>query len=164
MWVLGIDPGLTNTGWAVINKKKNDALTLCDYGTILPRATTNNGKLHEIFTSLNGVLDRFSLTCAAIENVFINKNPRSSMSLCYARSAAIIALMNHKTPIFEYQPTVVKKRVFGSGHADKAQVAFVVNSTLRLPPETKHTLHETDAISIALCHIYSNSVQNFCLE
>ncbi|QJC27156.1 crossover junction endodeoxyribonuclease RuvC [Anaplasma platys] len=155
MHVIGIDPGLANTGWAVIHFKHGQ-VTLCDAGTICPRGTLPiHGKLHYIYQTLNTTANRFTINCAAIENVFVNTNPKSSMFLCYARSAAMIALMNNNVEIFEYQPTTVKRRVFGSGHADKAQIAYVVNSTLRLPNDTKHSLHVTDAISIALCHVYS---------
>lgn len=158
MYVIGIDPGLSNTGWAVVYLKEGQ-LTLCDSGTVCPKSSLSiHGKLHHIFLSISEAAARFTLSCAAIENVFINANPKSSMFLCYARSASIIALMNKNVEIFEYQPTTVKQRVFGSGHANKAQIAYVVNSSLRLPTNTTLSMHETDAISIALCHVYSLKV------
>ncbi|MDB1135481.1 crossover junction endodeoxyribonuclease RuvC [Candidatus Anaplasma sp. TIGMIC] len=152
---MGIDPGLKATGWAVVKSEKSGT-TLIDVGVVQTSQKDDiHHKLHSIFSELCSVAKKHVIAVASIENVFVNSNPKASMYLCYGRCAAILAMMECKIDIFEYSPTKIKKCVFGSGHASKDQIAFMVNSTLSRPVSLNISNHSTDAIGAALCHIFS---------
>ena len=157
MFVLGVDPGLRSTGWALL--RSDSRISLVDHGVInTHKDTNNNSQLFSIFSSLDSILKSRIVTEASIENVFVNTNAKASMFLCYARSAALIALMSNGIEIFEYAPTTIKKRVFGNGKASKDQIKFMVRASLGLCDDIAFNLHTSDAIAAALCHIFSRKL------
>jgi crossover junction endodeoxyribonuclease RuvC len=156
MIILGIDPGLRTTGFGVIEKQGN-RLRYVASGTI---KTGTEGalppRLKVILTGVSEIVATYRPACAAIEKVFVNVNPQSTLLLGQARGAAITALVGADLDVAEYTPTQVKQAVVGTGKAVKAQVQDMVARLLKLPglPGTD----AADALGIAICHANSQDV------
>jgi len=152
MIILGIDPGLRTTGFGVI-EKHGQRLRYIASGTI---KTGTEGalppRLKIILAGVSEVVATYKPACAAIEKVFVNVNPQSTLLLGAARGAAITALVGADLEVAEYTPAEVKQAVVGSGKAVKAQVQEMVARLLKLPglPGTD----AADALGIAICHAH----------
>ena len=148
--ILGIDPGLLHTGWAVIESVGNTRKYIAS-GVILPKKT---GALAErlaiIFNEVTKLVDTFSPDECSMEITFVNKNPTTTLILGHARAAAMVAISVKNIPIFEYEPNRIKKILTGAGHADKTAVDKMVR--ILLPGANPKTPDESDAIAIALAH------------
>ncbi|MBO8425262.1 MAG: crossover junction endodeoxyribonuclease RuvC [Proteobacteria bacterium] len=150
MRILGIDPGLLHTGWAVIDTSGAVRKYIAS-GVILPKASAPFPmRLATIFRGVSDLCAKFSPDVCSIEITFVNKNPQTTLSLGHARAAAIVAVANCDIPIFEYEPNVIKKALTSAGHADKEQVYKMVR--MLLPAAKPKTADESDAIAIALAH------------
>ena len=148
--VLGIDPGLLHTGWAVVDASGQSRKYIAS-GVILPKTTLPmSERLVTIFRELTKICETFSPDECSIEITFVNKNPKTTLILGHARSAAIVAVANKNIPIFEYEPNKIKKALTGAGHADKSAVDKMVK--ILLPVACPKTPDEADAIAIALAH------------
>lgn len=148
--VLGIDPGLLHTGWAVVDTVGQSRKYVAS-GVILPKTTLPmSERLVTIFRELSQICETFSPDECSIEIIFVNKNPKTTLILGQARSAAIVAVANNNIPVFEYEPNVIKKALTGAGHADKSAVDKMVK--ILLPVANPKTPDEADAIAIALAH------------
>jgi crossover junction endodeoxyribonuclease RuvC len=149
--LLGIDPGLRVTGYGVIEKHGNKLIYVSS-GVI----RTKDGELPEriatIFAGIGEVLETFKPEAAAVEKVFVNVNPQSTLLLGQARGAAIAALTHASRPVFEYTALQVKQAVVGNGHADKQQVSHMVKRLLSLPGEP--SADAADALACAICHAH----------
>ncbi|HEX8786119.1 MAG TPA: crossover junction endodeoxyribonuclease RuvC [Telluria sp.] len=154
MIILGIDPGLRTTGFGVI-EKQGQRLRYIASGTI---KTGLEGalppRLKIILSGITEVVATYQPACAAIERVFVNVNPQSTLLLGAARGAAITALVGADLEVAEYTPAEVKQAVVGTGKAVKAQVQEMVARLLKLPglPGTD----AADALGIAICHANSH--------
>ncbi|MRG72822.1 crossover junction endodeoxyribonuclease RuvC [Alphaproteobacteria bacterium HT1-32] len=148
--LLGLDPGLQNTGWGVIDVTGN-RLTHIANGVI-----RTNGKyamadrLRQLHEGLQDVLNLYQPDEAAVEETFVNKNPSSTLKLGQARGVVLLAPALAGLPIAEYAANLVKKSVVGVGHADKAQIQMMV-STL-LPGVSFENADAADALAVAICH------------
>jgi crossover junction endodeoxyribonuclease RuvC len=153
MIILGIDPGLRTTGFGVIEKQGN-RLRYVASGTI---KTGTEGalppRLKVILTGVSEIVATYRPACAAIEKVFVNVNPQSTLLLGQARGAAITALVGADLEVAEYTPTQVKQAVVGTGKAVKAQVQDMVARLLKLPGLPGSDA--ADALGIAICHANS---------
>jgi crossover junction endodeoxyribonuclease RuvC len=153
MIILGIDPGLRTTGFGVIDKQ-GSRLRYIASGTI---KTGSEGalppRLKIILAGVSEIVTTYRPACAAIEKVFVNVNPQSTLLLGQARGAAITALVGADLDVAEYTPAQVKQAVVGTGKAIKAQVQDMVARLLQLPglPGTD----AADALGIAICHAHS---------
>ncbi|MDW2975298.1 MAG: crossover junction endodeoxyribonuclease RuvC [Alphaproteobacteria bacterium] len=148
--VLGIDPGLLHTGWAVIDTVGQTRKYIAS-GVILPKTTLSFAeRLATIFRGVTGLCETFAPDECSIEITFVNKNPKTTLILGHARAAAIVAVSNRDIPVFEYEPNKIKKALTGAGHADKAAVDKMVQ--ILLPMAHPKTPDEADAIAIALAH------------
>lgn len=148
--VLGIDPGLLHTGWAVVEASGQTRKYIAS-GVILPNPKLEmSQRLVTIFRELTQICETFSPDECSIEITFVNKNPKTTLILGHARSAAIVAVANQDIPIFEYEPNKIKKALTGAGHADKSAVDKMVQ--ILLPNAHPKTADEADAIAIALAH------------
>ena len=148
--VLGIDPGLLHTGWAVVEASGQTRKYIAS-GVILPNSKLEmSQRLVTIFRELTQICETFSPDECSIEITFVNKNPKTTLILGHARSAAIVAVANQDIPIFEYEPNKIKKALTGAGHADKSAVDKMVQ--ILLPNAHPKTADEADAIAIALAH------------
>ena len=148
--ILGIDPGLLHTGWAVIDTA-GSARKYVASGVILPKKTgTLAERLAFIFNEVSKLCDTFEPNECSMEITFVNKNPQTTLTLGHARAAAMVAISTKNIPIFEYEPNKIKKALTGAGHADKTAVDKMVR--VLLPVATPKTPDEADAIAIALAH------------
>jgi len=154
MIILGIDPGLRTTGFGVIQKVGNKLRYIAS-GTIKSGEGDLPQRLKVILDGVAEVAATYKPDCAAIEKVFVNVNPQSTLLLGQARGAAICALVTHELKVSEYSPTQLKQAVVGTGRATKAQVQDMVARLLALPglPGTD----AADALGIAICHANSQA-------
>lgn len=155
--ILGIDPGLQITGFGVIDKV-GEKLAYVASGTI-KTAGGKSGKAEElparlkiILTSLAEVIQTYAPEQVAIEKVFVNVNPQSTLLLGQARGAAISAAVLRDLPVAEYTALQVKQAVVGNGHAAKEQVQEMVKRLLSLPAVPKPD--SADALACAICHAH----------
>ncbi|MBQ4129825.1 MAG: crossover junction endodeoxyribonuclease RuvC [Alphaproteobacteria bacterium] len=148
--VLGIDPGLLHTGWAIVDTAGQTRKYVAS-GVILPPAKLPlSERLAIIFRGINELCETFSPNECSIEITFVNKNPQTTLLLGHARAAAIVAVANKNIPVFEYEPNKIKKALTGAGHADKSAIDKMVK--ILLPAARPKTADEADAIAIALAH------------
>jgi crossover junction endodeoxyribonuclease RuvC len=150
MIILGIDPGLRTTGFGVI-EKQGAKLRYIASGTI---KTGLEGalppRLKIILDGVSEVVATYGPVCAAIEKVFVNVNPQSTLLLGQARGAAITALVGADLDVSEYTAVQVKQAVVGTGKAAKAQVQDMVSRLLKLPGLPGSDA--ADALGVAICH------------
>jgi len=153
--ILGIDPGLRVTGYGVIEKAGNH-LTYITSGCIKTPTGELPDRLKNILNSVQEVIRLFMPNQVAIEKVFVNVNPQSTLLLGQARGAAICAAVLHDLPVAEYTALQVKQAVVGNGHADKGQVQEMVKRLLKLPglPGTD----SADALACAICHAHGATI------
>ncbi len=148
--ILGIDPGLLHTGWAIIESCGQSRKYIAS-GVILPKPTLPMPeRLVTIFNELVKICETFEPDECSIEIIFVNKNPKTTLILGQARASAIVAVASKNIPVFEYEPNVIKKALTGAGHADKTAVDKMVK--ILLPVANPKTADESDAIAIALAH------------
>lgn len=151
--VLGIDPGLNRTGWAIVEAKGNSYFHIAS-GVIKTSASNDLAlRLNKIFVELGGNIDEHKPSAAAIENTYVNQNFASSLQLAHARAACMLSCANAQVGVREYQAKSVKKLLTGSGNADKEQMLKMLS--LMLPSLTNIGADEADAIAIALTHLIS---------
>ena len=149
--VIGIDPGIANTGFGVV-RTSGQRMVALDGGVIETaedlRVEQRLGKLHE---SLGELIRWHEPKAMALEDLFFGKNASSALSVGEARGVAMLAAARHAVPCFDYTPQAVKKAVCGSGSADKGQVQRMVANLLGLP-EPPAPDHAADAFAVAICH------------
>ena len=151
MRVIGIDPGLIQTGFGIINVK-DDSVTLVDYGIIKPEKKEHLSKrLLTIFNDICHIILDYNPHVFAIEEVFYGKNVKSTMRLGQARGAAMVAAASKGLPIYEYSARKVKQSVTGNGNAHKSQIQFMVKAKLNMD-HSPEPMDAADALAIALCH------------
>jgi len=148
--ILGIDPGLANTGWGIISKE-NNSFKFVACGTIVTNAKEEMpARLKKINEGLSKVLESHTINEAAVEETFVNKNNLSSLKLGHARGALLLTLSLADIPIWEYSAKNVKKAVVGTGAAQKEQMEMMVK--VLMPKAIINSEHEADALAIAICH------------
>ena len=149
MRILGIDPGSRVTGFGVIEviQGRVDYITS---GCIRVEGRALPQKLKSIFNSVEEIVAEYQPQELAIERVFVKANVDSALKLGQARGAAICAAVTRDLEVFEYSPTEIKKAIVGKGHADKAQMQFMVRALLNLPGVPQEDA--ADALACALCH------------
>ncbi|MGB1207852.1 MAG: crossover junction endodeoxyribonuclease RuvC, partial [Paracoccaceae bacterium] len=147
MRVLGIDPGLRNMGWGVI-EANGSRLSHVDNGVIRSSGDDLSMRLLTLHSQLSDVLRRYAPVTAAVEQTFVNKDAVATLKLGQARGIALLAPAQFGLPVGEYAPNAVKKTVVGVGHADKAQVQHMVRMQL---PGVEFASHDAaDALAIAM--------------
>lgn len=151
MRVLGIDPGLRNTGFGVIEIIKNIPHYITSGVIFTETAGSLPSRLKTIMIGLDGIITDTKPKIVSIEKVFVNINPQSTLLLGQARGAAICACVQKDLEVFEYSALQIKKAVIGYGHAEKQQVAKMVCRLLNLNREPQSDA--ADALAIALTHI-----------
>ena len=151
MIILGIDPGLANTGWGVIEQSGSRFRCLA-YGCVVTRAGEPVAqRLALIHDAIQHVIVRYSPEAAAVESVFFGTNAKSAFATGQARGVALLATADAQLELGEYSPVQIKSAVVGSGTADKKQVQFMVRTVLSLDHEPKPD-HAADALAAAICH------------
>ena len=155
--IIGIDPGLRNTGWGVIEAEGTRLSYVADGSVHSDADAPLASRLLQIHTQLAEILQRYAPDEAAIEETFVNKDARATLKLGQARGAAMLAPALAGISVAEYAPNVVKKSVVGAGHAEKDQVKHMVK--VLLPRAELNTADSTDALAIAICHAHHRGAQ-----
>ena len=151
MRILSIDPGLSVTGFGILESVKTGQINLLAYGSIKPPIKdTLPRRLNFLFEETIKILDKFNPEALAIEDLFFSKNFKSAMALGQARGALILAAAQANLPVSEYAPRKVKMSVCGNGAASKEQVGYMVLKTLKLKSLPK-SYDISDAIAVGIC-------------
>ena len=148
--ILGIDPGLLHTVWAIIDVQGNERKYIASGVILPPTKIALAERLAFIFNSVSDLCENFQPDECSIEVIFVNKNGKTTLLLGHARAAAITAVAVTNIPVFEYEPNKVKKALTSMGHADKEQIYKMLS--ILLPNAHPKTADESDAIAIALTH------------
>lgn len=152
MRLLGLDPGLRNTGWGVIDAEGNRLRHVAN-GTIHSDGTgTMAERLLQLLDGVAAVIERYRPDEAAIEETFVNKNAVSTLKLGHARAAVLLAPARAGIPVAEYSANLVKKSVVGSGHAGKEQIEMMVRTLF--PGCAFAGSDAADALAVAVCHAH----------
>jgi len=150
--ILGIDPGLRNMGWGVIDVLGN-SLRFVAAGTVRSQAKGDlPSRLCQLHDGLVEILHAQMPVEAAVENTFVNKDAAATLKLGQARGIALLVPALAGLPVAEYAPNAVKKSVIGVGHGDKAQIKMMVN--MLLPKARYDSDDAADALAIAICHAH----------
>lgn len=148
MTILGIDPGLGVTGWAIL-RRQDRHISLISCGKIVPRAKDPTEKrLALIHTQLKDILLQYSPQGVALEKAFVYKNPLSALTLGQVRGVVMATACLQQAPVTEYAPTLVKQSFTGNGHAPKQQMMAMVHHLFGI----QVTADTADAIALAFCH------------
>lgn len=154
MRILGIDPGLRVTGFGIIDKTGH-TLTYVTSGVIKTADADLPSRLNTIFRGISTLIAQHNPDQAAIEKVFVNVNPQSTLLLGQARGAAICGLVASGVPVAEYTALQLKQAVVGYGRATKEQMQQMVVRLLSLSgvPSTD----AADALGMAICHAHGGT-------
>jgi crossover junction endodeoxyribonuclease RuvC len=148
--IIGLDPGLRRTGWGVI-VAEGARLRWVAHGVVTPSETAPFAeRLLHLLEQVGAVCAEHGCDEAAVEEVFVNVNPSSTLKLGHARAAVMLAPARAGLPVAEYSPNLIKKAVVGAGHADKSQIAFMVKRLLPTAGEVK--ADAADALAVAITH------------
>ena len=151
MRVLGIDPGLRNMGWGVI-EVAGSRISHVANGVCQSQGDDLAARLLSLHQQLTGVFDQYQPQAAAVEQTFVNKDGAGTLKLGQARGIAMLVPAQAGLQVGEYAPNAVKKAVVGVGHADKNQVAHMVK--VQLPGVQLAGPDAADALAIAICHSF----------
>ncbi|MDR2112181.1 MAG: crossover junction endodeoxyribonuclease RuvC [Candidatus Accumulibacter sp.] len=150
--ILGIDPGLRVTGFGVIEKR---GAMLCYIASGCVKSDARQSlpeRIHTLFVGVGEVIETYAPAEAAVEKVFVNVNPQSTLLLGQARGAAIAALTAGGLPVAEYTALQIKQAVVGHGKAAKEQVQHMVTCLLSLSSVPQ--ADAADALACAICHAH----------
>ncbi len=153
--ILGIDPGLQVTGFGVI-EKRGSRIEYVTSGCVRAGGGELAARLRAILDGLAEVISANRPHEVAIEKVFVNVNPQSTLALGQARGTAICAAVLAGLPVAEYTALQVKQSVVGRGHAQKEQVQHMVRRLLALPGNPSPDA--ADALACAICHAHGGSL------
>lgn len=153
--IIGIDPGLRHTGWGII-ELEGTRLSYIACGAVEPTPSADLAyRLAAIHEGLRCVIADHAPHEAAVEETFLNKDPRSTLKLGAARGIAMLVPAQAGLKVAEYAPNQVKKSVVGAGHAEKAQIRMMVK--VLLPKAEFRTDDMADALAIAICHAHNRT-------
>lgn len=156
--IIGIDPGLRNTGWGIID---TDGVRLSYVESGVIKADTDEDlsfRLLQIYQGLRSILHSFTPMEAAVEQTFVNRDATATLKLGQARGIALLAPAEAGLRVAEYAPNAVKKTVVGSGHAEKQQISAMMKYLL--PKATPGSHDEVDALAIAITHAHHRQVSS----
>jgi len=152
--VLGIDPGLRHTGWAIVGTQQGVSKAQARAYGVINTETTDalNMRLAAIYDGLDAVIERYQPTSCALEGVYFGLNAKTALSLGQARGVAILATSKRGLRLGEYPPATIKMSIVGTGQAEKEQVTYMVRQLLALDHDPKPD-HCADALAVALTHL-----------
>jgi crossover junction endodeoxyribonuclease RuvC len=159
MIVLGIDPGASNMGFGVVERRGSRLLAL-DGGAIETAAGAPlERRLARIHERLEELIAEYRPVAMAVEDLYFGHNVRSALSVGQARGVAVLAAGINGLDCFHYTPQAIKKAVCGAGKAEKGQVQRMVQALLSLAELPKPD-HAADALAVAICHLGSVGVRS----
>ncbi|NQU05812.1 MAG: crossover junction endodeoxyribonuclease RuvC [Calditrichaeota bacterium] len=149
MIVVGIDPGLSATGYGIVERIGN-RITPLGWGVIRSKSDQLPERLERIHRKIVAILEEYSPDIVGIEDIYTGINPRSGLRLGHARGVAVLAAAQGGFQVMEYPAATVKQSVAGNGRASKQQVKFMVGKLLGLK-DVKLAEDAADALAVALC-------------
>lgn len=149
--ILGIDPGLANTGWGIV-RQEGPRYSCIAYGCVstgkeVPLAQ----RLAKIHEQIGAVIERYGPTCVGIETVWFGQNITAAFATGQARGAVLVACAQAGLDVGEFSPKQIKLAVVGEGGAEKDQVQYMVKQLLSLD-DVPRPDHAADALAAALCY------------
>lgn len=151
MVIIGIDPGNARCGWGVI-EKNSGRISYTGCGCIeTSKSDSDAERLAQLADALSGIVRKFKPSEAAVEDIFLFKNPKTVIGVAEARGVILAVLAKVGISVYAYTPLQIKQAVTSYGRADKSQVLGMVMRILRLvePPKPDDA---ADALAVALCH------------
>ena len=159
--ILGIDPGLSMTGWGVISGDQS-RLSLISYGCIRTKPSQPLvDRLMEIHRTIRTLIQTHHPDTVAIEELFFSKEARTIAAVGHSRGTILTAIALENTSVCEYNPRQVKMALTGYGSADKNQIQQMVKILLRLKEIPKPD-DAADALAMAICHVHSQKFKTLC--
>lgn len=150
--LLGLDPGLRNTGWGIVDVTGNHLGHVANGSVGSDANASLADRLRQLHAGLEEVLAQWRPDSAAVEETFVNKNPTSTLKLGQARGVVLLAPAQAGIDVAEYSANHIKKSVVGTGHADKRQVRAMVE--VLLPGCAITGSDAADALAVAVCHAH----------
>ncbi len=151
MLLLGLDPGLRNTGWGVIEADANRLRHVAN-GVVRSGSGLLADRLLRLHQGLTEVVGGFQLDGAAVEETFVNMDGKATLKLGQARGIVMLVPAQAGVPVAEYPANTIKKCVVGFGHADKTQIGHMI--AMLLPGADVATADAADALAVAVCHAH----------
>lgn len=150
MLILGLDPSLSCTGWGVVRVEGSRISHVANGQVKTDAKAALPDRLAHLDSVLAAVIVDHAPDCAAVEEVFVNENPQSTLKLAHARGVALLACARGGVPVTEYAPRLVKKAIVGTGAAAKEQVQAMLR--VLLPGATLAGADAADALAVAIAH------------
>ena len=164
MIVLGLDPGLAITGFALVESDGGQDLRALSYGVIrTPAGVPIPKRLVQLYEELGHLIAEYQPDMAAVEELFFATNARTAIMVGEARGVILLTLAEAGLPITEYTPMQIKQAVTGYGGADKAQIQEMVRLLLGLA-EVPRPDDAADALAVSICHHHSARMQQMLGE
>lgn len=159
MTILGIDPGLASIGWAVL--EKSSETKLLDYGCIKTSKDEDfSQRLELIFSQIKTLARKYDLRVLAVEELYFAKNVKTAIKVAQCLGVIKLAGRELGLTVVEYTPLNVKMTITGYGRAEKKQIEYMINQTLKLKKKiTPH--HAADAVAVALTHVFTSGKLKF---
>lgn len=157
MIILGVDPGTITMGFGILKFNDNRLIHIASGIVSTPKVKELPPRLEVIYDQLADLIKNYKPDEFAIETAFYGKNVQSALKIGYARGVAILAATHNKLPVYEYSPREIKKSVTGNGASSKEQVQFMIKKLMSIKKE-KMKLDESDALAVAVCHAFRNSI------
>jgi crossover junction endodeoxyribonuclease RuvC len=148
--IIGIDPGLRTMGWGIIEACGAQIAYVASGGIRSDESKPLAGRLRELHEGLAAILRDYGPSEAAVEETFVNRDPRSALKLGQARGIALVVPALGGLSVAEYAANLIKKTVTGTGHAEKAQIALMVRALL--PGCDAKGADAADALAAAITH------------
>jgi len=150
MIILGIDPGIADTGYGVI-KKQGDKYAVIDYGSITTPAADNlSARLELLYNNLANIIKKYHPQRVAVEELFFAKNVKTAITVSHARGVIILTAKKADCEVVEFTPLQIKQALTGYGRADKNQIQQMVKTILKLDKVPKPD-DAADALAVAIC-------------
>ncbi len=156
MLIIGLDPGLGTTGWGVIAKAGNRLTHIANGQIKTDPAAALAQRLVTLDRELTDVILRYTPDSGAVEEVFVNSNPQSTLKLGQARGVCLLALARAGLPVGEYATRLVKKAIVGNGNAEKAQVQAMLK--VLLPGVKLAGADAADALVVVIAHAHMGRI------
>jgi len=151
MIVLGIDPGIADTGFGILDVKKDGRLLCLEYGSIKTSPNKNLAeRIEKLFNDLSDIIEKYKPEIVGVEELFFNKNVKTALIVGQARGVVLLAAKISNARLMEFTPLQVKQAVSTYGRADKAQVQRMVKMILNLDKIPKPD-DAADALAVAIC-------------
>jgi crossover junction endodeoxyribonuclease RuvC len=157
--ILGLDPSLSCTGWGIVAKSGNRLSHIANGQVRTDAKASLPERLVTLDRELSDVIARYQPTDGAVEEVFVNKNPQSTLKLGQARGVCLLALARAGLPVSEYATRLVKKAIVGTGGAEKAQVQAMLG--VLLPGVKLAGADAADALAVAIAHAHLANAGTF---